>query len=261
MISLISLIAIISLSMLVTKIASIMLTHTGLSSQSAAFQARSAFTGVGFTTDEAESVVNHPLRRKIIMTLMLIGNAGIISAMASLMLTFVTVGETNLAWYYKLGILVISVSVLWLIARSKFVNRIISRIINRALDKYTDLVIQDYNTLLHLSGGYTITELLIEKNDWLEGKTLQNANLRDEGINVLGIERRDGIFLGTPTGDTLIEEGDTLTIYGLKNVLVEIDERKNDFFGDIQHERATQRQKEQVATEQNQEKKRKKEGA
>ena len=35
---------------------------TGTSSELARFQARSAFTGVGFTTSEAESVVLHPVR-------------------------------------------------------------------------------------------------------------------------------------------------------------------------------------------------------
>lgn len=258
MLSLISLIVIISLSMLITKIAAIMLVHTGLSSQSASFQARSAFTGVGFTTNEAESVVNHPVRRKIIMTLMLIGNAGIITAMASLMLTFVTPGETYLSWPVKLAILILSIAILWMIARSQAVNRFLSKLINKALDKYTDLTIRDYNTLLHISGGYTITQLKIEADDWLTGKKLKNAQLRDEGLNVLGIEREDGTFFGTPTGNTEIEKGDTLFIYGKEEILAMIDDRKSDFFGDLEHSRATEKQKKEVQEEQKKELERKK---
>src|SRR6056297_3712972 len=91
--SLISLIIILVLSVLITKIASESLIHTGLSKEMARFQARSAFTGVGFTTSESESIANHPVRRKIIMSLMLIGNIGIISALASLMLTFVNTSQ------------------------------------------------------------------------------------------------------------------------------------------------------------------------
>src|SRR6056297_2200984 len=90
---LISLIVILTLSVLITKIATEALVHTGLSKQAAKFQARSAFTGVGFTTGEAENVVNHPVRRKIILSLMLIGNVGIISAIASLMLTFIDTSQ------------------------------------------------------------------------------------------------------------------------------------------------------------------------
>jgi len=39
------------LSLLITRIATIALSVTGLSRETARFQARSAFTGVGFTTD------------------------------------------------------------------------------------------------------------------------------------------------------------------------------------------------------------------
>lgn len=84
-----SLRVVLSVSILITRIATIALTHTGLSRETARFQARSAFTGAGFTTDEAESAVNHPVRRRMLMLLMLLGNAGIVTAISSMMLTFV----------------------------------------------------------------------------------------------------------------------------------------------------------------------------
>jgi Trk-type K+ transport system membrane component len=86
MISVISLLVVLTLSILVTRIATVALTHTGLSQESAKFQARSAFTGVGFTTNESEKVVNHPLRRRILLLLMLLGNAGVVTAVSSLIL-------------------------------------------------------------------------------------------------------------------------------------------------------------------------------
>ena len=49
---------------------------TGVPPEIAAFQARSAFSGAGFTTTEAENVVNHPLRRRIIATTMFVGSLG-----------------------------------------------------------------------------------------------------------------------------------------------------------------------------------------
>ncbi len=52
---LITLIVIFTFSVLITKIATESLVHTGLSKEAARFQARSAFTGVGFTTKEAEN--------------------------------------------------------------------------------------------------------------------------------------------------------------------------------------------------------------
>ena len=87
MTAVITLLTVLTLSVIVTRIATVALLHTGLSREAAQFQARSAFTGVGFTTTEAESVVNHPVRRRVVMLLMLVGNAGIVSVIASLLLT------------------------------------------------------------------------------------------------------------------------------------------------------------------------------
>jgi len=61
MIAIISLLLVVLLSIIVTRVASIALTHTGISREAARFQARSAFTGSGFTTNESEMVVNHPI--------------------------------------------------------------------------------------------------------------------------------------------------------------------------------------------------------
>lgn len=240
--------------MLITKIAAIMLVHTGMSRQSAQFQARSAYTGVGFTTSEAENVVNHPLRRKIIMALMLIGNAGIISAMASLMLTFVGQEESQFSWPLKLIVLILSLFLLWLVASSQYVNNILSRVINKALKKYTSLIVSDYQTLLHLSGGFSITELLVEEGDWLVNKKLKNAQLREEGLNVLGIQRADGVFNGVLTGETVIKEDNILLIYGKEDVIKRLDSRKNDFFGDMAHETEVQQYYEESQTEREKEK-------
>lgn len=89
MIAIFSLLVVLILSLLITRIATVALTLTGLSRESARFQARSAFTGVGFATHEAENVVNHPVRRRILMLLMLLGNAGIVTVIASMILAFV----------------------------------------------------------------------------------------------------------------------------------------------------------------------------
>jgi hypothetical protein len=64
MVGILSFLVILLVSVLITKVATIALAHTGLSHESARFQARSAFTGVGFTTNEAERVVTHPVRRR-----------------------------------------------------------------------------------------------------------------------------------------------------------------------------------------------------
>ena len=87
MAALVSVLIVLTLSLLINRIATVALTLTGLSRQVASFQSRSAFTGVGFTTGEAEHIVSHPVRRRIIMLLMLLGNAGVVTTISSLLLT------------------------------------------------------------------------------------------------------------------------------------------------------------------------------
>lgn len=99
MIAAVSLFLIITISVLITKISTIALVHTGLSEESAKFQSRSAYTGAGISSEETENIMNHPVRRKIIYNLMLIGNAGIVTAMSSLILTFV-LPESNASRFY-----------------------------------------------------------------------------------------------------------------------------------------------------------------
>lgn len=72
MIAVIGLLIIILISIIAIRIGSIALELTGLSPEIASFQAQSAFSGVGFTTEESEAIVIHPLRRKIIRVLILL---------------------------------------------------------------------------------------------------------------------------------------------------------------------------------------------
>ncbi len=118
MIAAITLFLVVSLSALITKIATIALVHTGLSTQSARFQARSAYTGAGFTTSESEKIMNHPVRRRIIFTLMLVGNARIVTVMSSLILTFV-LPETLASKLYGLLIVIVGMTLVWFAIKSE----------------------------------------------------------------------------------------------------------------------------------------------
>ena len=213
MISVLTLLVVMTLSILVTRIATVALTYTGLSSESAKFQARSAFTGVGFTTTESEKAVNHPIRRRILMLLMLLGNAGIITAVSSLIISFVNTRQsTFLVW--NIVLLTTGIVVLWSLASSRWVDRHLSNFIAKILKRYTRLNVQDYSKLLHLAGEYQITELHVGHGDWIADKRLDETRLAAEGVVVLGINRPDGEYLGIPYGETEIHPGDILITYG-----------------------------------------------
>ena len=156
-----------------------MLTATGLSRDIARFQARSAFSGAGFTTNESESVVNHPVRRRIVLQLMLLGAAGIVTSLTSLLLSFAdaTGGETT----RRIVALVIGLVVLRLLAGSRAVDRALTELTEWALRRYTRLNVRDYDKLLHISDEFTVAEVEPREGDWLLGRRLEELELRQEG--------------------------------------------------------------------------------
>lgn len=235
-IGIIALLTVLGLSMVVTRMATIALEKTGLSKSAAAFQARSAFTGTGFTTRESESIVEHPVRRRIIMLLMLLRSAGVVSILLSLILSFMGTEENDkmmrLLWLCG-GVLV-----LWLLSRSAIVDRLITCVMNWALKNAPGLGVRDYVSLLQLSGDYLIRELGLKEGDWLADKRLQDCELFEEGISVLGIHRSEGGYVGVPKPDTRLYAGDRVILYGRARAISELDERRSGSKGDEEHGRA-----------------------
>lgn len=221
-----TLLLVVLLSLMVTRIAAVALTFTGLAREVARFQARSAFSTVGFATSEAEAVMNHPVRRRIIMLLMLLGNAGMVTIIATAMASFTVSDGSTLG--IKLGVLACGLAVLWLIAMSKWIDNQIFRLVSRALQRFTELDAHDFVDLLHLSHGYSVTEMPVEEGQWLAGKRLDQLRLSVAGVNVLGITRADGHFAGTPIGSTMILPGDKLLLFGVRDDVVALDRLRVD---------------------------------
>jgi hypothetical protein len=240
MAALVSVFAVLGISVVVTRVGATALIHTGLAHDIARFQARSAFLGVGFTTAESEAIVNHPVRRRIASALILLGNVGIVSAGASLVLSFTRATGTQAA--ERAAVLAAGLAVLVALIRSRPVDVAMSRVIAAALRRWTDLDVRDYASLLELDGDYGVMELTVEEGDWLARRTLADAALRDEGIVVLGIHRAGGAYVGAPDGATLIEPGDSLTVYARSHRLCELDERRGGAGGDEAHRDAVAEQ-------------------
>lgn len=242
------------MSLLATRIGAVALMLTGLSQEVARFQARSAFTGVGFTTSEAESVVNHPVRRKILAVLMLGGNIGVAAVIASVIASFASVPapqegdgamwQSFWNWMLRLSFLMLGLMTMWIVFTSRWVDNTISRIIEKALLKWTKLDVRDYVALLHLANGYVVLELQINEGDWIAEKPLFDCRLSDEGVLVLGINRRNGKYIGSPNGQTIVKAGDVLSLYGPIDRLEELDLRKQGYMGDRAHRIAVKAQSE-----------------
>lgn len=217
MIAIFSLLLVIALSLLIVRIGTIALTMTGLTEEVARFQALSTFSGAGFTTDEAEQVVAGPARRRIIVMLIRAGSVGIVTAISTLMLSMI--GAERGATMDCLGVLLLGVIVILALARSKRLERWATPIIRRALQKSTDFDLRDYAHVLHLRENYGVGRIHVEENSSWAGKTLEELDLPSRGMNALDVEHNDGTYEGVPDGDTVIEAGDRVVLYGQREQL------------------------------------------
>lgn len=235
MIAAMTVLVVVALSLLVTRVATVALTLTGLSRETARFQARSALTGAGFTTTESEQVVNHPVRRRIVMALMLIGSAGVVTVVGTTALALATARTGAQVGSRTLILLVGLVGLVWL-AQSRGFDRALQPLIRRLLRRYTDIDVRDYASLLQVHGDYAVSELAVEPGDWLAGKRLEDLRLGDEGMLVLGIIRGDeDNYVGAPRGDDVLRAGDTAVIYGPGRRLADLDARPSGPSGDAAH--------------------------
>lgn len=239
MAALLSLFIVLSISLTIVRIGTVILKMTGLSYDVAKFQARSAFTGTGFTTHESETIMNHPLRRNVILALMFVRNVGFVTVISSLVLSFVDI-ETTESGLMRIGLLAAGVSLIFLISRSKLFDNILRKMVELALQGNAKVYVSDYENLLNLAGEYEVIKTKIGEDNWIANKSLAELKLSDEGLLILGVKRPDGHYIGIPRGETEVYPEDTVVLYGREASLRLICDRKSGPEGDLQH-------KEQVA--------------
>ncbi|HEQ71613.1 MAG TPA: potassium transporter TrkA, partial [Spirochaetia bacterium] len=220
MVAVISFFSILLFSVTIVRVAAIMLRLTGLAEDVARFQARSAFTGTGFTTREAEAIINHPVRRRIIQALMLIGNIGFVSFISSIIISALTVPFTaDLTLLIVIGAGLLS---LFILTKSRLIEAIFTRVVRRLLRKWTRIYVNDYDSLLNLSAEYEVTKFTIPGASWFTNREIKDLRLTEEGVLILAVRRTDGYFIGTPKSTTTLFEGDQVIMYGREPLLRKI---------------------------------------
>lgn len=203
-------------SMLITQLAGAALVQTGLSTESARFQARSAFSGVGFTTSEAESVVNHPVRRRIVMGVMLLGNVGLVAAITALGVSFVSPGG---AGWNRVFVLLLGLVAIWVLFRAPLSRHLIDRMIGWALKRIGQQEALDYANLLQFNEGFRVAEAVAGDHDWLTGQSVYELRSAGNPLVVLRIQRPDEELRGIPEPTDQIQAGDTVVLYGERSAL------------------------------------------
>ncbi len=202
---------IIFISFLVVRAGAIALMITGLDKKRAVFQALSAFTGTGFTTREAEKVINHPIRRKVISVLMILGNAGIVTVIISA--TSSLISSKGYILPINVLILIIGVFVIYKIGTYKgFIKRWESFIEDK-LVKSPHFEEESVEDLLHFIEGYGLVRANIKRDSPMAGSLLSKCKICREDLLILGIERgRKWIPIPKPQEE--IKDGDRIIVYG-----------------------------------------------
>lgn len=219
--ALLALLTIVTLSLVVVRVGATALMMTGLSWDTASFQAYSAFFGVGFTTKEAEMVVDHPIRRRIIKHLILLGNVGLTSAFATLVVTFVQTSGTTQT-LKAVGWIIGGLAVLVLLANIKALKAVLDLLIRKTLERAGVSHALDYDLLLRVQSGFCVSEIDILEDSPLAGHTLAESRPADQGIIVLGITGKDGVFHGVPGPRDRVVVGDMITVYGHEEAIKEV---------------------------------------
>jgi MFS family permease len=199
-------------SFVIVRIGAFALHLTGMEPGVASFQALSAFSGTGFTTRESERVVNHRSRRRIITILIILGNAGLVTIVATLVASFTQV--TGYSWFFiRLAMILVGIFLLYsIIIRSKIANSLLERL-RKPLMKRITIEAPPYEELLHIGGRWSVNLVTIRKDSKYVGASLAEVASTVDRVHILGIDRISG-FVSSPGSDQKIETGDRILVYG-----------------------------------------------
>lgn len=208
---LVLLIFIVIISGVLVRMAAFALELTGMTWEDSKFQALSAFTNAGFTTRESEQIMKHPMRRKIVTTLILLGNAGLVTAIGTFAGTFMRddlrTGVLNVA------LLVGAVAGLFLLTQWQAPMNYTRKVMQRWMSDHFDFQGPKAEQLLRLGLDFQLTRIEITQGSPVAYKALRDLDLKSWRVQVLAIERA-GNFNPVPSGLNRLLPGDAIIVYG-----------------------------------------------
>jgi len=215
------------ISFIVVRIGAIAFQLTGLEWSLAKFQSLSCFSGTGFTTKEAELITGNPQRRRIASILMILGNAGLVTLIATFANTLrpamrlpeITIPFVHLVFpsallpWINLAIVTVSVYIIYKVFTHTKVTKKITDLLKKRIIKKELVKPVSFEELLVSTGGYGISNIEVTDDSSVANKTLIETALRSHDITVLVIERGRDI-IPNPHRDTKILLGDRLVCFG-----------------------------------------------
>jgi hypothetical protein len=202
-----------TITLVFTQLATGALIATGIPPKVAAFQARSAFSGAGFTTTETENVVNHPVRRRIIMVAMFVGALGTPTLVVTVLVGLVAPGPGNTTVRSLValsGMLLLLITVL---------NRPAKNALERLGRHYAQArllpaVRGTGQELLALDDEFVVAAAEIDDGaDDKMPRSLRGVSNALPDVTVLGVHRADKLIALSPVDISLLA-GDELVVFG-----------------------------------------------
>ncbi len=201
--------------LLIAEVFVLLFRITGLTEEKARFQVISMLTNSGYTTKEAELVLDSRMRRKLARFVMMFGYAftvTIVSTVVNIFLQFKS--EFTIGAVAIIPMLAIFGLLIWFIKRKGITGKIADKIIAKIANKFIYdeksnpiIIVEDYGQMTIAS-----VKLVIMPKE-LEGIELAKSNLKTEhNINVLLKKNSEGDIL--PQADTKFEVGDTIVVMG-----------------------------------------------
>jgi len=214
-------------SFIIVRVGAVAFQLTGLEWSLAKFQAMSCFSGTGFTTREAELITGDNRRRRIASVLMVLGNAGLVTMIATVA-SALNPENTLLGWLSKsylpflpfwsvrwvnLGIIVIALFVIYKMSTNKKFTQKLTSYLKKKILKRKFFQPVSFEELLLLTEGYGIIKQEVADGNYLIDKTLAESELRKNDITVLTI-LRDNNTIPNPPADMKILPNDELICFG-----------------------------------------------
>ncbi|MGG3478726.1 hypothetical protein ABES23_24095 [Peribacillus frigoritolerans] len=200
---------------LVIEISVTLMKLTGLKGTVARFQVISMLTGTGFTTDESKSIIDHPVRRKISMFLILFGAfslAVIISSISTLLTDDLRLMELSII----IGILV----VLTVLVKAPFLNNRLSNKMKSEMYNHYELWEHPIEEVLFLEDEDVVMEIdIYEDSEFIDVKAFDVIS-DGADINILFIESGE-VKIRKELYEYKIKLGDNLFLYGNKKEIEE----------------------------------------
>ncbi|MHC4721808.1 MAG: TrkA C-terminal domain-containing protein, partial [Planctomycetota bacterium] len=186
-------------SFIIVRIGAIAFQLSGLEWSLAKFQALSCFSGTGFTTREAELITGHPQRRRIATVLIVLGNAGLVTMIATVasalnpqQTLWSRLSESFLPFsmprflvpWINLLFIVVALYVGFRLATNKRFVQKVTRTLRTKIIKREIFKPVSFEELLMLTGGYGVSKIDVSADNPLVGKTLTQSDLRKSDIMV-----------------------------------------------------------------------------